>query len=292
MRFTIKDIVEAPDGSVVPLDLVNERVSFIVHNTSFAVLADQQTVLTLEENDDGSAKNLVRQNLRDKTVSVLASLDDDWFPETLLPDEKRDTLLVTGMFDKQHKSRMELRELSSGHLLKVFAFPDVFIVVEALRVHDLVFLGCSDNILKVLDAVRSEIVYDSVKTAIGVDVTMDLCRVVDPQSADAKFVLALGGSMPDYSQGKTDLFDVTQLVRPSGQPSPEDLEIAALEHELSRLDARHRQKMTAIKKRLQDLPRLQVKPATANARKRCPGWKSSWSWPIRKCSGSKGSWVK
>ena len=269
VRFTIKSIIEAPDKSTVQPELLNERVSLIIHNTSFAILADQRTVYTFEESDASDAKLLIRQNLDAKTVSTLASLDDDWYPETLLPDEERNTLLITGMLHMQNKSRMELRELSSGSLLKVFAFPDVFIVVEALRVHDLVFLGCSDNIVKVLDVVRNEVVYGSVKNAIQVDVTMDLCEVADPESGGRKFVLALGGSMPDYSQDKTDLLDVTQLVATWREPRraceqasllrQKDFEIARLKRELSSKQKEHRQKIEAMESELQELSRLQVR---------------------------------
>lgn len=74
------------------------------------------------------------------------------------------------------------------------------------------FGGLNSFSVVVLDTASQKVVHGPLKTAINTIDSLTVCRI-GPGTADAKAVLVVAGRKIDYSNGNTDMFDVTGLVQ-------------------------------------------------------------------------------
>ena len=211
---------------------------------------------------------LCKENLQSGSLEKFGKIEDEFLTIAVKVDQARNVIIVTGLTDPDNKGRVEKYDLLSGKLLKAFVFTDVTSVSEVLIIGKYCLLGCDEFVLKVLDLDSDQVLYDSIPIADKTVFTLELCKVVDSETAKTQFVLALGGDSPDYSDAKTDLFDVTALVAASQSHrqqlsalslvSQKNLQIRALKQQIAQAKREHQKELSAMASLLGDLPKLKV----------------------------------
>lgn len=236
---------------------MGEPLDYVFHNGGFVVLADQDTVLTIRTDRQSDSNFLYKQRLRDKSGSKLFAVDKDFFIETLRIDQQTNSIFLTGSMSTDDKSRVLQYDLASGELLKSFQVAGADIVMEAVCANRLCFLGCNNSLLEVMDLDRVQMVGDSLATAVGIIFSVEICRVAPTGSDSPRFVLALGGKLNDYSGGRTDLFDVSELLATA--PSPPEAQLRRKDLEIYRLRCRLAKQARDHKDELGQLGRQKLK---------------------------------
>lgn len=250
-------------------ELTRDSLDFVFHNAGFVVLADQQTVFTFRLSPDKESSILHKENLQDKTSSTVCLIDKDFFIESLLINHQTNSIYLTGSMINDDKSRVEHYDLATGKLLGSFSLTGANIIMEAVRANRLCFLGCNNACLRVMDVDKAQLVLDAVTTAVGIIFSIEVCEVVNDDSGEVKFVLALAGKVNDYSGGKTDLFDVTELLGASSkhlshvaplqtQLDQKDLEIARLKRKFAKKRRKYERELREMDKQMLNMIRLKV----------------------------------
>ena len=259
--------METPSGATVQPEIVQQQtVYFMVQNSGFAVGSDQQTLFSIRHEADEVDWFVCRQNLQTGGTDKFGRIDHDFLTITMTLDEDRDVLFVIGQNVSAKSVQINKYNPSTGDLIKVLTLPDLSGATNAFLIGNYCLLGCGDHVLKAFDLDTCQSAFDPVAIAVELVYTFELCRVVDSSTAKAQFVLALGGDSPDYSDAKTDLFDVTGLVVASqseelsrlSQLSQKNLRIRALEHKIAEARREHRRQLDPMKSLLSGLPQLKV----------------------------------
>ena len=172
------------------------------------MLPDEATILGVLLEDDTV---VVKESLGEKplpSISYTAGRSTVW---TLLVDQIADALLVGE--ENEHKGRVVQYDLASGRVTKDYGSLGVGALLASTRLGSLCFFGGVKSLgFAVVDTLRQEIVQGPVKTAV---------RSIDSMAAwsvncgvsGIKAVLSVSGRKVDYSNGDTDMFDVTALSR-------------------------------------------------------------------------------
>ena len=203
-RFSMKSIIEASPNSTVKPEFLDQTPMFIANNSG--VYIDGQIVYSIQCDQQNQHQVIVKQNIQTGSSQIVSKLPDNFFVESLLLNKDTQSIFVSGACLEQEKSLLNEYQISTGTLLTSTSY-DAKIVMELLQLKHFCFLGCSDNILKIMDITTRQL--QSVNTALGIIFSMEFCVI--PGDNGFRVVLALGGKMPDYSNQKTDLFDVTAL---------------------------------------------------------------------------------
>ena len=73
----------------------------------------------------------------------------------------------------------------------------------------MLIVGGSNGCIRVIDTDRMEVIGEVFQTAIGRIMSMQICKVEKMEVK--KYYLNVTGARPDYSEGKTDVFELTNL---------------------------------------------------------------------------------
>ena len=175
---------------------------------SFHVLADESTILGI---DFRSKSAVFRESLEaDAAPSVLYS--SDTMKISKLAVDARSNSFVLGE-TAGASDRLVHCDLTTGRVLGWYRTCYLSTVSVGRLCGNLLFVssfGC--NTIVIVDIAARNILFETVTTAIGNAVCLQVCPVEAGES-ETKYALAVTGFEPDYSDGKSDLFDVSGLIR-------------------------------------------------------------------------------
>ena len=134
-------------------------------------------------------------------------------------------------------------------------------VLSSARLGNLCFFGGWKSLsFAVVDTLTQQVVQTPVKTAVYAIDSLAV-SIVDPNTPDAKAVLAVAGRTIDYSADRTDMFDVTQLGYRHGSQEV----LAELPISMHQIGTETIGRMRALEQRLRELQDKNRVQATENA---------------------------
>ena len=162
-------------------------------------------------------KVVAKEHIVDKSRSVVtynAGKNPVW---TLLVDQDANVLLA-GEPGKNNNDCVVQYRLDTGEVTRKYGSLGIEIVLSSTRLGNLCFFGGYNlSSFAVINILTQQVVLSPVKTAVAIINSLAVC-IVNPNTPDAKAVLAMAGEEIDYSANRTDMFDVTQLVYWHGSP--------------------------------------------------------------------------
>jgi hypothetical protein len=209
----LQSILEASPNSSVQSELSNNDLYCIAGNDGIALFPDQETILSVKADEKTNTQYICKENFKNQTKSKIADISSNFFVQTLFVNKEKNSLLMGGTYFSKLPGRIEEYDLSSGNLIMTYSNLPTLFILSILKIKNFCFCGFSDYVFEILDSEKRELVYQSNETAIGVICSMELCHVFDDKTGEAKYVLALAGSSPDYSNNKSDLFDITGMFK-------------------------------------------------------------------------------
>ena len=145
---------------------------FIANNSGVFIDKDQQTVYSIQCNEQNKNQVISKENLKTNESQIITKIPDNFFVESLLLNEEQKTIIVSGACLEKEQSLVNEYDISTGKLLSSKSFDDTKIVMELLKTNNLCLMGCSDNFLKIMNKTTPEVQIDSVKTALGIIFSM------------------------------------------------------------------------------------------------------------------------
>ena len=173
------------------------------------MLSDQKTVLGVHF----KIRNVIfKENIADKHAPLVTYDSSNYRVYSLVVREDNNCFFVGGKAHKQRRGNILQYDLDTGRLLRDFRLVDLQSIMSNCRYHELCFFGTFDHDLIVLDSIKRLQVHQPLRTAIKHIDGLEL-GVVGLGDTGSKTLLFVSGRKRDYSRGKTDVFDVTELIR-------------------------------------------------------------------------------
>ena len=184
---------------------VSSREFVVEYENNFVVLDDAEHVIGVDERN---ATKLILENINNGSkVKFRGSKSNDYSITTLVYDKKSRSL-YTGDDDGhlvQHKvdtSKLTCEEVKNYGDLRIGC------ICSSARFMHFVFFGGSKGKIRVLNLSTGELLPGNIETSIGWIISLQVCV----KKAN-EINLAVSGENPDFSEDKTDLFDLSGLLR-------------------------------------------------------------------------------
>ena len=172
------------------------------YENDFAILPDQQTFIGVwtQHRTTPLIENIANPFLPVKLVEHQSDII------TVIPNGDHTELLVG---DKS--GRLAQYGMTDGHsmarLIKDYGNSGVHSVLSGARIGYLVAVGGSNYAVKMVDMRSRRVLEGRLTTAIKAVESVKFCAM-----SESKVLLSISGKNPSYSDQKTDIFDVSELV--------------------------------------------------------------------------------
>ena len=188
-------------------DRTSQLEYFCDINSNFCVLADQATIIGVR---DTNQNTIVKENLTDQSALVVTYTANIGFVYTLAVDEPKNMLFAGSSND--FNGQVVQYDLSTGRALKNYCQVAIGAILSITRLDKLCLLGgCGTSKFAVIDATTRQIAHEPVTTAIREIFSMTVCNLQRAQK-NSKVLLLVAGESQNYSNGRTDVIDITGLV--------------------------------------------------------------------------------
>ena len=181
---------------------------YVFTNSSFCVLSDQSTVVGVSNADQ---KTIIKHSITDLSepkVTYTANMEK----VLTLGLYERQNVLLAGGYRFDSDGQVVQFDLSTGQVLKAFGQIDVGIVWSSISVGNLWIFGTHElSKFAVIDSVSREALGKPIKSAIWKILSMAVCKIQEENNR-SQVLLFIIGFIPDYSENKTDVFDITALM--------------------------------------------------------------------------------
>ena len=188
-------------------------------------MPDQKTLFGVDYNN---RKKLITEDITEKNSkkAVNEHADKIW---NLVYNEFTNTLIAGDYTGKVIEYK---RKGAEWEVLKTYPFLGIGYIISSFIIGNLVIFGGHNNI-RVVDMEKGEVLGDAFTTAMGWINSIQVCRV--EINNDNKYVLCVSGYSVDYSENKSDIYDITETVMKYANVKKENNEVADLENKLKDL---------------------------------------------------------
>lgn len=200
--------MQADHKASVSPEFVTQLDYFCFNDSSFFVLSDQATLIGVSDTDK---TKIIKQNITNPSAPTVTYTASDDQIMTLAVDEAKNRLLAGS--NTSAKGLIVQYDLSTGEPVKSydqigFAYP-----MSSIRLDNLYFFGSDEaSQFIVIDADSQQMVHQPVSTAIKYIFSMVVCNMTQGLAPE-KVMIYVVGEIRDYSDDKTDVFDITDLVK-------------------------------------------------------------------------------
>jgi hypothetical protein len=238
-RFIIKRIVEAKNNSKVFPDYYTQLEYYCDTDTNFTILEDQQSIIGVQY--AGLCNLICMENIFDKDLDILTYprgvrykgkykftkkydyiKDVKKMPErkqeilsenhdyvrTVLVSEKRDSILAGE--DYKGQGRVVEYFLKSGQLKFDYGSLKIGKIRCGRRIGNLAFFGSISGVVRVIDTLKQEILYERIKTSVLHIYSLDFCPIIEKGH---RVYFAVAGRFSCYKNNTTDIFNISELMK-------------------------------------------------------------------------------
>jgi hypothetical protein len=201
-RFKLESILEAKDGDTVKPEHKSKSEFNAWCESSLLILPNQKTVIGI----DSTGKKLIMEDITDDCSPVQFGRRKEDI-NTLIFMEESNMLLAGGddekiiqyHLDSEKKVWNQVKEYELG----------IGQIKSSVRIGHLVICGARGTYkIRVLDSQNMKILGKAFKTAI-----QDIFSLSIGEISDSKILLSISGCWSNYSSNKSDIVDITDLVK-------------------------------------------------------------------------------
>ena len=190
--------------SIKPINTSSRKFG-VEYENQFIVMDDAKHIIGIDGNDP---RNLILENIQNGKTDKFGRKNTfkKNMNTTLVYDEKTGYLYNKDYFGQLYKYKVDTT-IKSCKRVKARGFLGMGIMTSSHRFLHFVFFGGGSERIKVLDLSRNEIFQGYLETSIKWIFSLQVC-VKSPN----EIFLAVSGGRPNYSDKKTDLFDLTDFL--------------------------------------------------------------------------------
>ena len=210
-RFSIQSIVDSEHLQKLSPEKSSQCEYYYYKNANFSVFEDQSTTFGVTLHDTSV---VFKENLDDASIPIAPYNLGLSFIYVLTLNEPDNTFLAGGKGPSLGK--IVQHDLSTGRLLREFKVIGCECFYSMTKFANLCLLGKRVNEFVVVDSAERTIVHKSARVAVENidDLTLGLA---DVRGTGGRVLLFPAGRKRDYNQNRSDVFDVTTLVRRFGK---------------------------------------------------------------------------
>jgi hypothetical protein len=208
VRISLERIFKAKDESVVEGEFISETTFWCEYDDHFTVLSNERSIVGVEYKYGGKNNVILKEDILNDNphygpqVFAILNLHNVY---TILADEKTGALLAGDSI-----GNLVQYDLEDGHELKYYIFLGIGSITSVKLLGKVAVFGGQYN-CTFIDLERREcITQKSLKTAVEGIYSVELITFVNRFNENKVYLTACGGK-PDYTQKKTDIFDVTDV---------------------------------------------------------------------------------
>ena len=189
-------------------EFITETTFWCEYDDHFAVLSNERSIVGVQYKYGGKNNIILKEDILNDNpdygpqIFALLNLHNVY---TVMADEETGSLLAGDSI-----GNMVQYDLEDGFELKYYIFLGIGSITAAKSLGKIAVLGGQYN-CTFIDLQRREIVLQkSLKTAVEGIYSVELIQMINKYREKKVYLMASGGK-PDYSQKKTDVFDVTEV---------------------------------------------------------------------------------
>ena len=173
------------------------------------VLSDNETILGVQYK--GVYNLIKKENMNGPIESIFSYKGNEDSIYTMLLNEKTSTFLVGE--DNNDNGKLLKYDLINGKIIKDYGSLGIRSIFSSTRLNNICFFsghGCQS--FTIINDYKNNVIFIPIKSAIQYNQSIEICEVKDLTNKTSIFMLVVTGNRPDYSNNKTDIFNVTSLI--------------------------------------------------------------------------------
>lgn len=187
-------------------DSFSRMAFFCLSESSFCLLSDDATILGFNYKEPSTIIKETISDLSQPIISYIANVNSVYSIEV----DESNNMLFAGC-DNDNFGQVVQFDLATGQVIKNYCQIDTSCIMSNIRLGSLLIFGGYDSShIIVIDPVNRKILSDRVSTAVSFIHSIAFCTI---DASDPKVLLFVVGKLYNYSQGKTDIFDITALLK-------------------------------------------------------------------------------
>ena len=200
-RFGLKSVSNATENGIVIPDLKSQIEFYVNYENSFAVFPDESTVAAIQLQN----RRVVLQKNLSNSSAFHRVCEHKNFIFTVILNRQANALLVGDRFGRVAQYDLR-RGRSMFKTVKDYGDLEIGLVSSGACFNHLAVLGGDNYRIRIIDVRNRRIIGAPIVTAIKY-----ICSLKFGVIDDLRVVLCVTGIYPDYSDSKSDLFDLTKL---------------------------------------------------------------------------------
>ena len=190
--------------SIEPINTSSSEFG-VYYQNQFVVLDDAKHVIGVDASDGGK---LILENIETGKADKFGWRDSSCnFIKTLIYDEDTGFLYIGERYGQLYKYKVNTA-IKSCEKVKNYGKLGIGEIISSHRFLDFFFFGGGSGIIRVLDLSTDKLLPGHLKTSIGCIYSLQVCV-----KSCNEIYLTVSGSITDYSDNKTDLFDLTDFLQ-------------------------------------------------------------------------------
>jgi hypothetical protein len=203
-RFSLKTIFSAADGEII--DFVNQSKTkfYAGYENSFMILPDEKTIIGIVCGNNQNVMAMEDITNPGASVSIFGSGGNQIY--SILPSKDFKFLFVGDHNGNLHQYNLDKISNKWTHA-KNHGNIGLSHITSSTSFENLAIFGGCNSHIRILDMAKKQIFIGPFKTALKYVYSLQACRV-----SRSKVLLTAVGYDPKYSNSKSDLFDITELL--------------------------------------------------------------------------------
>lgn len=208
VRISLKRIFKAKNNTAVEGEFITETTFWCEYDDHFAVLSNERSIVGVQYKYGGKNNIILKEDILNDNpdygpqIFALLNLHNVY---TILADEETGSLLAGDSI-----GNLVQYDLEDGFELKYYIFLGIGSITAVRCLGKIAILGGQYNCTFIDLQKRECIMEKSIKTAVEGIYSVELYQMINKFNENKIYLLVSGGK-PDYSQKKTDIFDVTDV---------------------------------------------------------------------------------
>ena len=190
-------------------DCVTQLEYYCVCDSSWHVFSDQATIVGVSLTN---CSTIIRQNIIDHSLPLTIYAANQGKVYTIAVDEPNNTLFAGGE-NNEKTGQVVQYDLGTGQSIKTYFGVGIGSIESSTRAGNLLLFGGFESYkVAIIDSVNRRIVHESINTAIRNIFSMTIFTLFESNN-QFQILLLCVGEIQMYSNGRTDLFDITELIK-------------------------------------------------------------------------------
>ena len=191
------------EKGIEPINVCSRKIGVTIEN-QFIVLDDAKHVIGIDPTDGG---NVIIENVKNGKAGKFGwSASFQNYIITMVYDEDKEFLYTAVVEGRLYKYKVNTSS-KTGQKIKEYGDLGIGHIGSSHRFMNFVFFGGKERKIRILDLSTGELLQGHLETSVGWTRSLQVCV-----KSHSEIYLAVSGSKIDYSNDRTDLFDLSGLI--------------------------------------------------------------------------------